>query len=83
MNYSQLIQLGFKRIDQSKDNVFFNRYGYKAFLLSKNLSKNFQLQWLPNNPNEVTLFKIKYNFFIDKSWSIKDLDTVAMLCNMF
>jgi hypothetical protein len=81
MNYSQLIQLGFRR-REFMDEVHFNIYGYNAFDLYKKLGRKHALVWEPTQRDEVEL-QLLGDIYILKRWSIKDLDTVAMLVNMF
>jgi hypothetical protein len=42
--YHEVIDLGFKREDQS-DNIFFKENGYEWFLVTKKLSKGLYLDW--------------------------------------
>jgi hypothetical protein len=44
INYSKVIDLGFKRKDLD-DNVFFNQYGFGWFIVTLKLKKGIKAEW--------------------------------------
>jgi hypothetical protein len=83
MNYSELIQLGFKRTDVS-DNVHFKRYGFEAFFLTYDISKRHQMYWDVLEKDHVTLQRCKPDgYTIQDTLIIEDIKTVGELIRMF
>jgi hypothetical protein len=83
MNYSELIELGFKRTD-AFDEVHLRRYGFPAFFLTYDISKRHQLYWTVLERDQVTLYKCKSDgCSVQDIWLIKDIQVVADLIRMF
>jgi hypothetical protein len=83
MNYSELIQLGFKRTD-AFDEVHLRRYGFPAFFLTYDISKRHQLYWTVLKKGQVTLYKCKADgCTIQDTLIIEDIKTVGELIRMF
>jgi len=57
INYSDVIELGFKRQDMD-DQVFFNQNGYSWFLVTKKLTKGIVAEW---DCEKKTVELVKYN----------------------
>lgn len=55
MRYKDLVDLGMERFEMN-DSVFFEEYGYKSFLLKKELG-DFYFEWNPENNDFVKLYK--------------------------
>lgn len=61
MKYSELIQLGFKRIE-CYDSVWFNIYGYQYFFLELPIKENYlTVYWMPDNNHEIELNRLDEN----------------------
>ena len=83
MKYIDLINLGFKR-EEFEDEVFFEHFGYKSFALTFKLSRRHYMEWNPDKPGKVNIYKLKTDlFYIEKSFVTKHIDDVKMLVNMF
>ena len=83
MNYSELIELGFKRTDVS-DNVHFNEFGFQCFFLTYDISRKHQLYWDVTEKDEVLLYRYESDGqAIKDTLVIKDIQVVADLIRMF
>lgn len=56
INYTEAIELGFKRNDSVDDTVWEKIHGYKYFIVSMRFSKSIQLDW-DIETHEVGMFK--------------------------
>jgi hypothetical protein len=83
MNYSELIQLGFKRTD-THDNVHFKMYGFESFFLSKKLTKRHELFWDVLENNQINLIRYESDgYTIKDEMIILDIQTATDLIRMF
>jgi|GEM_PF-1661547 len=55
ITYREAIYLGFTRIDDPDDSVYYDEFGYDYFIVSKEITYNIGLDWNPKS-HEVTLF---------------------------
>jgi hypothetical protein len=55
MNYQDYIDLDFKRID-TEDEVYFERTGYKGFILTKKLRKGVAIEVCSDNLDQPRLY---------------------------
>ena len=61
LTYKQVLDLGFKRDDSVTDDVFFEQYGFKYFIVSLKISKKYSMDW-DVTTHLVTLYK-DHNIF--------------------
>ena len=76
LTYKQVLELGFKRDDNVTDDVFFNQYGFKYFIVSLKISKKYSMDW-DVTTHLVTLYK-DYNTF-QKSLTLDEITNYIKL----
>ena len=79
VNYQELIELGFERVEMSDDNVHYKRYGYPYFILAygEDGVDQITMEWSPVN-QEVNMYINSQTY--QKALSLDEVkDIVKML----
>jgi hypothetical protein len=81
INYQDVIDLGFKRSDES-DNIFFKQNGFDWFLVTRNLTKRIYLDW-DCETHLVQMIRVDKEQTIKGRIYIKNLEEVERVIRFF
>ena len=78
--YADLVNLGFDR-GEHEDEVWFDRYGYPYFYLTKTLCKDLSLEWSPDD-RQVILYRLKKHKILQRV-AVPSWEVLLLLIDMF
>ena len=81
IDYKTVMDLDFKRTDQ-KDKIFYNKYGFNWFIVTKKLTKRIYLDW-DCTTRTVTFKRIDKDYNITGSLDIESSQKLKDIINFF
>jgi hypothetical protein len=80
IDYEDVMKLGFERNDDGGDKVWFNRYGFEYFYVTKDIKKHITADW-DVITRKVELLYVDKGYNIKARMKIKDLDRLKEMIN--